>query len=41
MDDAEAILLLRTVINNGDFENYWRFLTYLLAYALTSSASCG
>jgi hypothetical protein len=28
LDGAEAILLLRAVINNGDFENYWRFHTH-------------
>ena len=25
LDGAEAILTLRTVISNGDFEKYWRF----------------
>jgi hypothetical protein len=28
LDGAEAILLLRAVINNGDFDNYWRFHTH-------------
>ncbi len=25
MDGAEAILTMRAVISNGDFEKYWRF----------------
>ena len=25
LDGAEAVLTLRAVINNGDFEEYWRF----------------
>ena len=25
LDGAEAILTLRAVISNGDFEEYWRF----------------
>jgi hypothetical protein len=25
LDGAEAVLTLRAVISNGDFEEYWRF----------------
>ncbi len=27
LDGAEAILKLRTLISNGDFESYWKFHT--------------